>query len=182
MNNDLSHLKTLAVLHYVWAGLQLFSSMFFIIYIVMGVAFTQIDPDDFERQDGFGNQAGDKEFEDMFNRAEKNKETAENFKNTFGGIFICLGVGGLLLGVAMGTFNIMVGRNLASQKGKTFCYVISAINCLSIPLGTALGIFTFVVLGRPSVTAMFDGTAKGLQQPYGQPPYNQPPFNQPPYG
>ena len=33
---------------------------------------------------------------------------------------------------------------------------MAGVNCLSMPIGTTLGIFTFVVLLRPSVTALYD--------------------------
>ena len=39
--------------------------------------------------------------------------------------------------------------------------IIAGINCLGIPLGTTLGVFTFIVLLRPSVQHVFD-----TDQPY----------------
>jgi hypothetical protein len=33
--------------------------------------------------------------------------------------------------------------------------VVSAINCLNIPLGIALGIFTLIVVNRPAVREQF---------------------------
>ena len=37
--------------------------------------------------------------------------------------------------------------------------VIAALECLSVPLGTLLGVFTLVVLSRPSVRDSFDRPA-----------------------
>ena len=37
-----------------------------------------------------------------------------------------------------------------------YCIVIAAICCLSVPLGTILGIFTIIVLQRDTVKALFD--------------------------
>jgi hypothetical protein len=36
------------------------------------------------------------------------------------------------------------------------CMVTAGISCLGIPYGTVLGIFTFLVLSRPSAIALFD--------------------------
>ncbi|MGH8225148.1 MAG: hypothetical protein ACRER1_03210 [Gammaproteobacteria bacterium] len=32
----------------------------------------------------------------------------------------------------------------------------SGVSCLAIPYGTLLGVFRFIVLGRPSVKTLFD--------------------------
>ena len=42
------------------------------------------------------------------------------------------------------------GRRLAPRH-RTFSRVVAGLNCLHIPLGTVLGIFTSIVLGRESV-------------------------------
>lgn len=34
--------------------------------------------------------------------------------------------------------------------------VVAGVSCLSIPLGTALGVFTFIVLSRPSIVRLFE--------------------------
>ena len=38
---------------------------------------------------------------------------------------------------------------------QTFCVVVAAISCCFTPLGTVLGVFTLIVLFRPSVKALF---------------------------
>jgi hypothetical protein len=63
-----------------------------------------------------------------------------------------LGVLCLILAIC----NLFCGKFLSSRKHRTFIMIISGINCLSIPLGTTLGVFTFIVLLRPSVAATFD--------------------------
>ena len=35
------------------------------------------------------------------------------------------------------------------------CIVMAALACLSMPFGTVLGVFTIIVLARPSVQALF---------------------------
>ena len=153
MNNDLSHLKTLSILHYVYAGMNMLGGCFFIIYIAAGIMVTQASSPSELRRSGFDDFPRSSESE-MFER-----DMDENFNtvtNTVGGIMICVFSGLMLLSFAIGFLNIMVGRNLAAQKGRTFCMVMSAINCIGIPLGTTLAIFTFVVLGRPTVVNLFE--------------------------
>ena len=52
-------------------------------------------------------------------------------------------------------FNILGGIYLRAKKHRTFCLVVAAVNCLHVPLGTILGIFTIVVLARNSVRDAF---------------------------
>jgi hypothetical protein len=53
----------------------------------------------------------------------------------------------------------LAGRNLAQQRRYTFCLVIAGLLCIFIPFGTVLGVFTIVVLVRPSVKALFEQQA-----------------------
>jgi hypothetical protein len=126
---DRSHLTTLAVCHYVLGGLQAFVGLFFAIYIVLGIAFLS---------GGFGTPPGNP------------REI-----HLIGTIFIVMGCVGLLLGVGVGVLTILAGRCLQTQRKRTFCMVMAGINCMFVPLGTVLGVFTFVVLGRPAVQQAF---------------------------
>ncbi|QDU74113.1 hypothetical protein Pan97_11180 [Bremerella volcania] len=47
------------------------------------------------------------------------------------------------------------GSYLKAHKNHTFCMVMAVIICFSFPLGTALGVFTILVLIRPSVRQLF---------------------------
>lgn len=49
----------------------------------------------------------------------------------------------------------LLARFLDLRRHHTFCFVVSALNCLSFPFGTLLGILTLVVLARPPVQQMF---------------------------
>ena len=60
----------------------------------------------------------------------------------------------LLVQVA-GALNIISGSLIARRTGSTFSQVVAAINCLSIPFGLALGIFTFVVLNNDEVRQQY---------------------------
>lgn len=74
-----------------------------------------------------------------------------------GWIFVAVGgmvtFGAWLLGAAV----IVAGRNLAAHKAYTYCLVIAGIECMFMPFGTALGVYTIVTLNQPSVRNLFQG-------------------------
>jgi len=70
----------------------------------------------------------------------------------FVGTFLyTLGWGLFILVEVQGVLNLISARMIDKRKGRTFTQVIAALNCLNIPFGIALGIFTFVVLGDKEV-------------------------------
>lgn len=71
----------------------------------------------------------------------------------------------IVMGVVMGLFmfalfliHFLAASGLRKRKRRILIYVASALMCTSVPLGTLLGVFTFIVLGRPSVKALFDAS------------------------
>jgi hypothetical protein len=63
--------------------------------------------------------------------------------------------------VALAALQFAAARALKERRSRTLIQVAAAIACLNVPLGTALGVFTFVVLGRPSVARLFDAGGRG---------------------
>ena len=61
-----------------------------------------------------------------------------------------------LIACAMATANFMSARYIKKRKNKTFSIVVAAINCLQMPFGTVLGVFTIIVLMRPSVQSSYE--------------------------
>jgi hypothetical protein len=57
---------------------------------------------------------------------------------------------------------IATGRFLAKRRHYTFCLGTAGVECIFMPFGTVLGVFTIIVLVRESVRAMFPihGTGK----------------------
>ena len=72
-----------------------------------------------------------------------------------GYLFVALGAVGALMGWAGALCSFLAGRFLARRKHWIFCMIAAGINCTHVPLGTALAVFTMVVLLRPEVKAMF---------------------------
>lgn len=57
--------------------------------------------------------------------------------------------------LASGLLNVISGVCLRARKHRTFSLVVAGINCLHLPLGTVLGVFTIVVLLRDSVRELY---------------------------
>jgi hypothetical protein len=51
--------------------------------------------------------------------------------------------------------NVAAGFCLLGHRARLFCLIVAGLNCVSIPLGTLLGVFTLLVLLRPAVAARF---------------------------
>ena len=61
----------------------------------------------------------------------------------------------MLVGLAFAVCVILTGRYIVRHKHYIFCLVMASLNCLFMPFGTILGVFTIVVLMRPSVKTLF---------------------------
>jgi hypothetical protein len=78
-----------------------------------------------------------------------------------GWIFAIVGLLLSLLGIAMAICILLAGRCLSRNKHYTFALVMACIECLFIPFGTILGVFTIIALSRESVRTLFStGTAQ----------------------
>jgi hypothetical protein len=60
----------------------------------------------------------------------------------------------LLAGLVL---NVLSGLFLWQKRNRVFSLVIGGLNCLQIPFGTALGVFTILVLSRDSVRQLYVG-------------------------
>jgi len=55
----------------------------------------------------------------------------------------------------MGLMTIFAGRSIQKRKRWIFTLVIAGLQCASFPFGTALGVFTFLLLFRESVRRLY---------------------------
>ncbi len=69
----------------------------------------------------------------------------------FGVIFLL----SLLLSLIFAVVEIYAGMCLKHRRHPVLIQIVAVLYCLSIPWGTALGIFTLMVLNRPGVRALF---------------------------
>ena len=131
MSQDTEHLQLLAIFHYVVAGLAAVFSFFPLLYTTVGAIFI---------------------FAARHGTAKPGEDLPPEF---LGWIFAVLGSVLFLFGVAMAICILMTGRSLALRKRYPFVLVMACIECLFIPFGTILGVFTIVVLSRESVRGLF---------------------------
>lgn len=66
-----------------------------------------------------------------------------------------LGSGLVLLFWTAAGLMVAAGRCLAARKRYTFCFVVACLSLTMMPFGTALGIFTLVVLLKEPVKRLF---------------------------
>ncbi len=52
--------------------------------------------------------------------------------------------------------NLIAGYCLRQQRDRTFCLIVAGFNCINFPFGTALGVFSLIVLVRESVRLKFE--------------------------
>ena len=126
VDRDAEHLKVLSICWYVVAGLNVLFGCFPLMYVAIGVMMMTTGP-----RPGTPDAAV---MGVMF--------------AIFGGVFaIAIWVGALMA--------FLTGRALANRNRLVLCYITAGLACLSVPIGTTLGVFTFIVLSRPTVRSQF---------------------------
>jgi len=68
---------------------------------------------------------------------------------------VAFSVVAILVGLAFCILLILSGRYLRRHVNYTFCLVMAGVACIFMPFGTVLGVFTILVLVRPSVKTAF---------------------------
>jgi hypothetical protein len=128
---DTEHLKLLSIFHYVVGGMTILFGCIPIIHLVIGII--------------------------MIVAPEKFGKGSNQPPEFMGWFFVILGSLFILLGWIMGALIVTTGRFISRRRHHTFCFVIACVECLFMPFGTVLGVFTILVLNRPSVRQLFAG-------------------------
>ncbi len=131
MNQDEQHLNLLSIFHYVVGGLTALFSLFGLIHLGLGLL--------------------------MILAPEKLDSKGAPPPALVGWVFAIIGGMIITVGWILAGAMVAAGRFLARRRHYVFCLVVAGIESMLIPLGTALGVFTIVVLMRPSARAMFMG-------------------------
>jgi hypothetical protein len=126
MTQDEEHLNLLSVFHYVVGGLTALFSCLFLMHVAMGIAML----------------CGGFEGENPPPRV-------------FAWFFILFPAFFVLAGWTLAGFIVATGRKLKHRTSRTFCIVMAGIECMLMPFGTILGVFTLVVLMKEPVTKLF---------------------------
>ena len=130
-SEDEEQLKLLSIFHYVVGGLSGLFALFPVIYMVMGLLIV------YAPEQMMGKQHGDAPPE------------------FFGWFIFGIGCVATLFGVALATCIVIAGRSLARRTRYTYCLVVAGVECMFMPFGTVLGVFTLIVLMRESVKELF---------------------------
>jgi hypothetical protein len=131
-DRDSEHLRLLAIFHYILGAMSAFFACFPIIHLIMGIV--------------------------MVASPAFMADHSNNAPPTFvGWFFITIAVLAISIGWIYAIVVILAGRFIASRINYTFCFVVACIECVFLPMGTVLGVFTLLVLTRPAAKAKFRG-------------------------
>lgn len=126
---DAEQLRLLSIFHYVVGGLAALFACIPIIHLVIGLVM-------------------------IF--APQTMGSGRNQPPAFmGWFFVVLGSCFILAGWAFATLVVVAGRFIARRKHYMFCFVMGCVECMFMPFGTVLGVFTLLVLNRQSVKELF---------------------------
>ncbi len=127
MTQDERHLDLLSTFHYVLGGLSAVFACFPLMHVLFGLAML----------------AG------LFNGDDMPPRIIAWFFILFPAFFI-------LAGWTLACLIIAAGYKLSRRRSYSFCFVVAALECMFVPLGTVLGVFTIIVLSRETVRELFD--------------------------
>lgn len=127
---DTEHLNLLAIFHFVIAGFAVLGLLFLLMHALL---MNQM----------FGNP-------EMWKNS-KGGSPPPDIMAMFKWIYLVCG----LFVTAIGVGNLLSGLFLKRRTHRTFSLVMAGLNCLNVPLGTVLGVFTIIVLTRESVAQRY---------------------------
>ncbi len=137
---DLEHLKLMSIFHFVFGGLALIGiGLLFVHYGLMHSAFS--NPDIW--------------------KSNPQALPPKEFLEAFNWVYVFMGVL-LLAGLAA---NVLSGVFLWQKRYRTFSMIVAGLDCFQVPFGTALGVFTLIVLSRDSVRALYAGEPRSATFP-----------------
>jgi hypothetical protein len=125
-SQDEQNLRLLSILFYVYASFVAFSGLVFGAVSIMGLLVIPL--------------AGSGTTHDV------PKEAA-----LFGGVFLVVFGLVALFQLVQCVVMVLAGRACGRRSGYVVCIVAACLSLLHVPLGTALGVFALITLGKPAV-------------------------------
>ena len=147
---DEDHINILAVCYWVFGALGIFTSIGAGLYMAFLATMMQ------QMSNEVGAAAGDIPELEMLGNLP--------------GVILGLGVLLVVLGVVGAIMKIITGFLLKKRKAYTFCLITAGLTSLSLPFGTIIGVFTFVVLMRKQVARAFRTGEEAVGRVYYHPP------------
>jgi hypothetical protein len=140
MNDDIQHLRLLSTFHYVLGGVGALCACIPVVHLVFGLALL-VAPEAL---------------------GEPNRhEMPPVIATLMGVMFTVIPLLLIILGWSLAVCLVCAGRFLAERRHYTYCLVMAGISCMFAPFGTVLGVFTIIVLVRPSVKQLFSPAGPG---------------------
>lgn len=137
---DEEHLRLLPVFYWVLGAMDVFFSLYGLIYVAFAAIFA-------------------------FAPFESSSTVSGPPPAFIGWFFFIFGAAFMLVfGISAG-LKIATGFWIRKRRRRTASLVVAGLSCVSVPFGTIVGVFTFLVLLRPSVVAL-----------YGEAPVDVPPL------
>jgi hypothetical protein len=140
---DEEHLKLLSLGYVISAAMTAFVELFALLYVTLGVSVATI----------------------VARKPQEPGNPEQGFPAAIGWIIAVAGLGLFLVIATLAAAKLRAAYCIKKRKSRTFCMVIAAICCLGVPYGTALGVLTFMVLGRASVVRMFQTSEESSVAP-----------------
>jgi len=128
-NEDIKNLELLSIFHYVVGGVTALFSCIPLMHVAMGLA--------------------------MIYGKFPQSNSGPQMPAFLGWIFVIMGSIIILLGWSMAICILIAGKKLKHRKHRIYCMVVAGIECMFMPLGTILGIFTLIALNKDSIKALF---------------------------
>jgi len=129
LKQDQEQLKLLSIFHYVVGGITAIFALFPVFHLIFGLIMI-IAPSEFEN--GSANPA-----------------------RFVGWFFVLIALAIIAVGWTIAGLIIASGRFLSKRRHYLYCMIIAGLECLFMPFGTVLGVFTIIVLSRESVKGSF---------------------------
>lgn len=128
-NRDSGDLRLLSLFHYIAGGITALFALFPVVHLIIGIVAI-VAP-------------------------EAMQSEGEPPPQWFGWVFVTIASVIILAGWTIAGLMIAAGRSMARGKRHMFCLVVAGLECLIMPFGTILGVFTIIVLMRDSVREAF---------------------------
>jgi hypothetical protein len=134
---DAEHLRLLSIGYLISAGFNALFMLFGLLYVFIGAMVSEM----------------------LRLSPQANASPGQPPPAFFGWIFAGIGLMFFVIGLAFAILKFCAASNLKHRRSRVFCMVVAGLTCLEFPYGTALGVCSFITLGRESVIRLFQMNA-----------------------